>query len=234
MKTFIYILNDPITNDVRYVGKSNNPKSRLSHHILKAKSNKHTHLKKWISKLLAINLKPILNIIEIVDIEIWQKREIYWIKYFKDKGCNLCNHTSGGEGLSNCSESTKQKIRENNKRNIDKYRTPEFRLKISNLSKNLIRTPEHCKRIGESKIGKKRDPEITYKMGLANLKPIIIMNRNGKILNRYEGVNYGADKLGIDQKWFINRIKNKKVIKKLKLIVVYEQEYYKGIHEKFN
>jgi len=33
--TFIYILKDPITNEIRYVGKADNPKVRLNEHIRK-------------------------------------------------------------------------------------------------------------------------------------------------------------------------------------------------------
>ena len=33
MMTFIYTLSDPITNEIRYVGKTKNPSDRLKGHI---------------------------------------------------------------------------------------------------------------------------------------------------------------------------------------------------------
>lgn len=37
--TFIYSLKDPRTNEIKYVGKSNNPKNRLNRHIRESKIN---------------------------------------------------------------------------------------------------------------------------------------------------------------------------------------------------
>jgi len=39
-KTFIYTLRDPITDEIKYVGKSDDPKSRLVEHINKSKYTK--------------------------------------------------------------------------------------------------------------------------------------------------------------------------------------------------
>lgn len=58
-KTFIYTLKDPITDEIRYVGKSDDPKNRLVEHLKKSKYNK-THKNNWIISLLDKDLKPIL------------------------------------------------------------------------------------------------------------------------------------------------------------------------------
>lgn len=94
--TFIYILKDPITYEVRYVGKSNNPKRRLTYHLNKNKDI-GTHKRNWLNSL---NSKPILEIIKEVDITEWQKYEKYYIKYYLSIGCNLVNWCEGGEGLT--------------------------------------------------------------------------------------------------------------------------------------
>ena len=44
MKHYIYVLKDPKTGDVRYVGQTTNTKSRLANHLYKAK-----HLKVIVS-----------------------------------------------------------------------------------------------------------------------------------------------------------------------------------------
>lgn len=97
--TFIYILKDPITNEVRYVGKSNDPLKRLYKHLCTS-SNDDTHRKNWISKLLKDGLKPILEIIDEVPKSEWQLNEKKYINYYTSIGCDLVNWSDGGEGLT--------------------------------------------------------------------------------------------------------------------------------------
>jgi hypothetical protein len=49
--TYIYVLKDPVNNDVRYVGKSDKPKERIIEHIRKSKYKK-TYKNIWIQKLI--------------------------------------------------------------------------------------------------------------------------------------------------------------------------------------
>ena len=46
--TNIYILKDPITNDIRYVGKSDNPDKRYLSHINENRNN--TYKENWIKR----------------------------------------------------------------------------------------------------------------------------------------------------------------------------------------
>lgn len=94
--TFIYILKDPVTNKVRYVGKSNNPRRRLTYHLDKTK-DLGTHKRNWINSLIT---KPILEIIKEVPKNEWQKYEKYYIDYYLSIGCDLVNWSDGGEGLT--------------------------------------------------------------------------------------------------------------------------------------
>lgn len=108
-KTFIYILIDPRTNEVRYVGKSNNPKKRLfAYHIPQSKL-KRTHKECWIYSLINKNLSPILKIIEETDLNNWCDREKYYIKHYLESGCNLVNATDGGDSY-NFTDETRQKL----------------------------------------------------------------------------------------------------------------------------
>ena len=98
----IYTLSDPITGRVRYVGKTINLKQRFNKHILESRKSTKSHKKAWINSLLNKNLKPIINIIDIVDEENWGFWEQYWISQFKTWGFKLTNTTDGGEsGPSN-------------------------------------------------------------------------------------------------------------------------------------
>jgi len=91
--TFIYALKDPISFEIRYVGKSNNPKSRFNKHIGEARRNPNNHRLCWIKGLLDNNLKPILEILEEIEFNKWQEREIFYISTLP----NLTNTLPGGE-----------------------------------------------------------------------------------------------------------------------------------------
>ena len=89
----IYTLSGP--KGVRYVGKTiQSLKDRLSGH-LSSKSNDHRG--NWISSLKARGIKPTINLIDLVDEDVWQESEMYWIKKYKDEGFILTNTSAGGE-----------------------------------------------------------------------------------------------------------------------------------------
>lgn len=97
-KTYIYVLRCPKTNVVKYVGKTIDVEKRIKSH-LKEKNN--TLKCKWIIGLKNNNLAPIFEVIdEIEPMGDWEAREVYWIKFYKDKGEAFCNQTLGGEGGS--------------------------------------------------------------------------------------------------------------------------------------
>ena len=99
MKNYIYSLSDPDTNEVRYIGKTNNLKRRLSKHLSNSELNSGNHKSNWIISLLRNNKLPIMDIIdefdETNDINFY---EIFYISLFKTWGFNLTNQTNGGDG----------------------------------------------------------------------------------------------------------------------------------------
>ena len=96
MKTYIYILQDPRNNLVKYVGKSNNPRRRYTSHLVYTPKNK-SHCHRWIQSLKKKGLKPIMTVIDEITGD-WEWLEQYWIEQFKHWGFVLTNHTKGGEG----------------------------------------------------------------------------------------------------------------------------------------
>jgi group I intron endonuclease len=156
-KAFIYALIDPKNNEVRYIGKANNPKKRLTQHLLISK-NKKTHRDNWLQSLLAADLKPILVILEECQ-DNWAEREQYYI----DKYPNLTNHTKGGEGTNGFkhSEETIQKFSEQRKgkkqtpaqyaANCNRTVSDETKEKLSLTNKGHSRhTPEQIAAIKKS------------------------------------------------------------------------------------
>lgn len=104
--TTIYALVDPISDEVRYVGKTIElPRRRLAIHRRDATSSKNTrqqrtHCSRWLRRLYGIGLQPRLAIIETVPPGgDWAAAERKWIAFFSARS-RLTNITSGGEGLT--------------------------------------------------------------------------------------------------------------------------------------
>lgn len=97
--TYIYILIDPLTNQIRYVGKANNPQERYKNHKNRCR-DKNTHKRNWMNKLRLKGLYPEIEIIDRVLTSEWHYWEKFWIAYYRFLGCSLVNYTSGGDGLT--------------------------------------------------------------------------------------------------------------------------------------
>jgi hypothetical protein len=101
MKTdiaYIYTLIDPETKKVRYVGKTINPKKRLSDHISESHRIKNYRCN-WIKSLLNKGLKPIIEIVEICSLINFEEREAYHIGLYNFS--ELTNSDEGGQGNKN-------------------------------------------------------------------------------------------------------------------------------------
>lgn len=97
--TYIYGLYEVGKEDeIRYVGKSDNPRKRFNNHIKQMKYEKNTYKNNWINSVYNRNSKVEMVILEIVDYNIWQEKEIYWISKMKRIGNKLTNLTIGGDG----------------------------------------------------------------------------------------------------------------------------------------
>ena len=96
--TFIYGLIDPQTCRLRYIGKSDNPQSRLAQHISDTRHRRNTHCSTWIRSLLAKEIRPTIEVIDEVLISEWPAIEAAYIQFYREEGFDLVNHTQGGEG----------------------------------------------------------------------------------------------------------------------------------------
>jgi hypothetical protein len=59
---FIYALCEPLTSEVRYIGKSATPEKRLIHHLCAGPAK----IAAWVDQLAADGLRPLLCILEVV------------------------------------------------------------------------------------------------------------------------------------------------------------------------
>lgn len=69
--THIYGLIDPITNELRYVGKTVDIKRRYKRHINEVNLH-NSHKDRWIRKLLNNNHIPEIIVIDLVKTNEWQ------------------------------------------------------------------------------------------------------------------------------------------------------------------
>lgn len=100
---YIYILSDPITNEIRYIGKTNNVKRRKAEHLSEYNKTKNvekrTHKNKWIESLRKNGIKPVFEVWDTVDESDASFWECHYISLFKSWGIRLTNLTDGGDGV---------------------------------------------------------------------------------------------------------------------------------------
>lgn len=113
--TFIYGLIDPRTDEVRYVGKANDPKCRLGNHLTPKNLAPRNKRNSWLKQLLQAGLKPRLVVLEEVDKDIWQEAEQRWIAFYRE---TVTNMTAGGEGMQDASPELRAAMSERNKGRI--------------------------------------------------------------------------------------------------------------------
>jgi len=166
-RVFIYTLADPVTREVRYVGKAINLQKRLRKHVYDSTGgHEQGHKANWIKSLRAQGLKPIIEaleeIVEPTD-EQWQEAERFWIEYLRVLGFKLTNLVAGGFGCLNASPATRAKLRNNFK---GRTHTPETRARMSASAKVVNSDKDHRARISATKKGYKHTPEAVRKIKL--------------------------------------------------------------------
>ena len=191
---YIYTLSDPITNMVKYVGKTFRVNRRLNDHL---KCNGNSKKDTWIKSILNMGNKPILEIIEVTNDIDCNSLEIYWISQFKTWGFDLKNMTNGGDGsyglkpwnkglkgVFKHSENTKLKMSLDRKGKFSGENNPMYGKKL---------TPETIIKQNDKKIGSKRSKEQIDKIsGLNshNNKPLYCYDLSGNFIKKYE---YGLE-----------------------------------------
>lgn len=211
MTTKIYTLSDPDTNQVRYVGKSNNPVKRYYKHYTYNEHN--THKNNWINKLIREGKKPILDIIDIVPINEWVYWETYWIGQFKTWGFDLVNSTYGGEGstFGNVTSFKKghklsvgRKASNITKEKIKKIRTgtkasEDTKNKMSSSQKKILRDGLNLAETGKkTRFKKEEEPwnkgKKGYKLGgERKSKPVQQFDLEGNFISEFIGYSEAAE-----------------------------------------
>lgn len=160
---YIYGLECPIENIIRYIGKSAKPEKRLCGHISSAMCGQYNHrTARWIRKLVRLSLEPRLVILHTVgEDERWQDVERDFIAAAATMGWRLTNSMHGGEGLDF----------------IDPADDAAWRKKLSDKHKMIWSTPERRAEARERSLKAWSDPELSERriraVKLAHTRPDI-------------------------------------------------------------
>ncbi len=185
MKVKIYILKDPYTDEIRYIGRTKNSlKIRLAGHCTKAKQNSFkTYKDNWILKL---DVKPLIE--EIEEIEGWEEsylREQILIKEYIEKGYRLVNLHDRGTGglLRDISQEQREKISKKVKQlhSEGKLSCGRKAVDIYNLNGDFIISLNSYKEAAEY-------------IGISEKQFQSSMKRKAKRIKKYQIVNKGDSK----------------------------------------
>ena len=189
----IYKLIDPTSLEVRYVGKTEKTlKHRLSMHVTTSIKNKNkTHKEAWITGLSFIGLRPLIELIEEVNFEDWQEKEIYWITQFENL-TNTCSGGSGGTGrIYSESERLQRSITMKKLIEEGKIDYTERALKISQSHKGKILSEVTKEKLRQCNLGKKQSRE----QKLKTARKIVRIDKDGsKVL--FESIGEGCLSIG--------------------------------------
>lgn len=151
---YLYTISCPITNDIKYIGKTKQPIDlRLKQHIKSTKRYNHK-MSTWLKSIINKNLYPIIEEIETcetdVDANIF---ETMYIGLFSSWGFNLKNMTSGGDGQVNMTQEVKDKISKTRKGKYTGVNNGFYGKKHNEETLTMLRNPksiEHKKKNSES------------------------------------------------------------------------------------
>lgn len=192
MKTIIYTLADPITNQIRYIGKTKRTMhSRLTQHVQESiRKDMITYKNNWIWGLIQKGLLPIIEELDTTS-DDWQSLEKYWIAQIKTWGFKLTNMTDGGDG------------------NQNQIMSLEARIKRSNSLKGRSRPEEVRNKISKAHSGKKISEITKDKLRLCNLgkryteeskakkyKAVTQLSKDGIIIENFISLKHASDKTG--------------------------------------
>lgn len=152
---YIYELLCPLSGDVRYIGKAENPDRRFKRHLVDSALMK-SYTNRWIAGLLRRGLKPVMRLaVKISDHENWQQIERECIALGFALSLPLTNTSAGGEGALIVDPEVEAKRIESVRRS---WSSPAVRRKQSVRAREFMNRPEVKARYSEVMKQKWADP----------------------------------------------------------------------------
>ena len=121
----VYTLTNPLTEDIRYVGMTRYPRTRLLHHMKRptTRSGKRA----WVMQLAERHQVPIMTIVETVigtEAEALQ-REQAWITRLMGEGAPLLNWQADGDEIADAGQRTRRRTSQGQSGTLDEAFIPE-------------------------------------------------------------------------------------------------------------
>ena len=246
-RTSIYVLIDPRTNLIRYVGKTVQKLSyRLTQHLTEKSNHKRST---WIKSLKNKGLIPIIEEIDFCDWEESSNLEINWIKKYRLEGVNLTNMTDGGDGTIGIIPTKEQlelrsKIMKEKFKNglipsmLGKTHTKEAREKISKVHKGVKRSDEFKEKRRIYMTNRIRSSETIAKVRKIHLIPIVKLNPSDcSIVKIYEYLKQAHEQDGYTESRLIDCCKGRtKIYRGYKWMYLSDYEEFKNnpkLYEKY-
>lgn len=92
----IYGLFDPRTGKLRYIGKARDAQKRLKQH-LRDTMRRDTPVYRWLRKIAALGLSPLVTVLQRVKAEDWREAEMKLIARARQSGMPILNVADGGD-----------------------------------------------------------------------------------------------------------------------------------------
>lgn len=183
--TFIYALSHPDTGDVFYIGKSDDPKKRLRHHISESRTGDKNYARiRYIRALLNEGKKPILTVIQEVPFDQWEYFEKHYIAVFRTLGIDLVNSTKGGGVYPSWT---------------GKHHSDETKKKMSNAQKGRPGKPLSLSHRETLSRVAKTTPRWNKGLIGAQGKRVYQYDLQGQYIGEYLSTGHAAKVTGIDQ-----------------------------------
>lgn len=152
---YVYGLHDPRTGELRYIGKSDDPRYRL---IGQLNEDRGTHRCNWIRSLRREGLRPVQVIIDAVPARTdWQTIERAYIAAARRDGHQLTNGTDGGEGVCGLAPETRERLR---RASIGRRHSAETRRKMSAAKKGRPQPEVWKQKMREICAGRPMSPQL--------------------------------------------------------------------------
>lgn len=186
---YIYLLKDPISKEVVYVGETSKPKQRYNQHVWGIVGDSEEK-KSWVKNLKAIGLKPLFEIIDTAD----SKRAA-----ILKENDNIVALLKKGIKLFNTNNSRTLKQYDLFGKLIREYADRKLALEISGI---IPRPERHTSggyqwSYGDFSPGLFLQKEASKKV---LCKPVLQIDKSGNIIKEFEGVRIAHKETGIDHR----------------------------------
>jgi hypothetical protein len=206
---YIYGLIDPRNNEIRYIGKTINPKNRLSGHITESKDiNVVNYRAKWLRKLTKLGLKAEITFLKTCSSDEYEKYETEFIKIYSNN--RLTNSDETGQGNKNRKREILDRQSENSGRKVYQYdlngnfikEYRSVRFAATELGLNHSNISRCCNGIFKHTGGYIFKYEITNNIQLKNpnaVKKIVVeVDSNGLEIGKWVSIMECSRSIGID------------------------------------